>query len=176
MGTVEGDHFERLKCTSCSFVHYDSPKVRVTCLATFADKLLWIKRGPGYREGLWTQPGGFMEQGEQPEEAVIRELYEETQVKLIENSLELVAVASLPAMNQLNIVYRAKMLNGEFGTSFEAPEVGLFSEDDAPWDQHAYPGNEAMLRDFYIDHKCKNYRVYCSAYGKDGVKYRVSKS
>ena len=44
-------------------------------------EVLLIKRGRDPYRGTWALPGGFMEEGETGEEAVLRELYEETNLK-----------------------------------------------------------------------------------------------
>ena len=45
-----------------------------------AKKFLLIKRGMAPRKGTWGSPSGFIEFGETPEEACLRELKEETGV------------------------------------------------------------------------------------------------
>jgi mutator protein MutT len=45
-------------------------------------KLLLLQRRPEQRlSGLWTFPGGKVEEGEQPLQAAVRELYEETGIR-----------------------------------------------------------------------------------------------
>lgn len=44
--------------------------------------VLLIQRGQPPSEGLWTVPGGVIELGESPEEAVIREVFEECAVEV----------------------------------------------------------------------------------------------
>jgi len=46
------------------------------------DKVLLIKRGQEPGEGLWAIPGGFIDQGETIRECIIRELMEETKIKV----------------------------------------------------------------------------------------------
>ena len=75
------------RCAKCGRDGYHSPSVTVDAIATrnWDEKLelLMIKRGPEPPEwkGMWAFPGGFVDYGEDPEEAVIRELMEETGVK-----------------------------------------------------------------------------------------------
>ena len=74
------------RCEECGRDDYQNPSVTVDAVATRegADglELLMIKRGkePQEWEGMWAFPGGFVDYGEDPEDAVIRELLEETGV------------------------------------------------------------------------------------------------
>ena len=74
------------RCEECGRDDYQNPSVTVDAVATREGteglELLMIKRGkePQEWEGLWAFPGGFVDYGEDPEDAVIRELLEETGV------------------------------------------------------------------------------------------------
>lgn len=46
------------------------------------DQVLLIQRGQAPSKGKWTLPGGVIEVGESPEEALVREIDEECQVKI----------------------------------------------------------------------------------------------
>ena len=75
------------KCTECGRDGYRSPSVTVDAVAARETdnglELLMIERGanPAVWQGMWAFPGGFVDYGEDPEDAVIRELMEETGVK-----------------------------------------------------------------------------------------------
>lgn len=58
------------------------PKVGVGGLVIDKDKLLLIKRAYEPSSGLWSIPGGLLEVGEELEEAVAREIEEETGIKV----------------------------------------------------------------------------------------------
>ena len=72
------------RCEECGRDDYQNPSVTVDAVATREGteglELLMIKRGkePQEWEGMWAFPGGFVDYGEDPEDAVIRELLEET--------------------------------------------------------------------------------------------------
>ena len=74
------------RCEKCGRDDYQNPSVTVDAVATREGteglELLMIKRGkePHEWEGMWAFPGGFVDYGEDPEDAVIRELLEETGV------------------------------------------------------------------------------------------------
>lgn len=164
------DSRHRSLCECCGFVHYRSPQILVTCFATIDKRLLWIRRGTEPRSGFWTLPGGFMEEGELPEAAAARELFEETEGLVDAEKLELVAIGSLPEMNQVYLVYRGELLNTNIKTTFEASEVGLFEEHEVPWAKQAYPDLEKMLRRFYGDLQQSTFGVYSRFY-QDGIRH-----
>jgi len=56
------------------------PLVGVSALVLKDGKVLLVKRGMEPGKGLWSLPGGLVEVGERLEEAVLRELKEETGV------------------------------------------------------------------------------------------------
>ena len=58
------------------------PIVGVGVVILDADKVLLIKRGKPPRAGTWSLPGGAQESGETLKEAAIREIYEETNLKV----------------------------------------------------------------------------------------------
>ncbi|PID58090.1 hypothetical protein CSB45_05215 [candidate division KSB3 bacterium] len=51
------------------------------------DRLLLIKRGRPPAEGQWTLPGGVIEPGESPEEAIVREVREECGLDIVVEAL-----------------------------------------------------------------------------------------
>jgi 8-oxo-dGTP diphosphatase len=71
-------------CEVCGRDDYRNPAVTVDAVVLRqglnGEEVLLIKRGPLpiEWEGKWAFPGGFVDYGESPEVAVIRELYEET--------------------------------------------------------------------------------------------------
>ena len=66
-------------CCQCGVPIYDNP-VPAVCAVVCDDKgrILLVKRKVDPKKGEWCLPGGFMELGESPEAAVLRELVEET--------------------------------------------------------------------------------------------------
>ena len=63
-----------------------SPRV-VPCVGAVihdaAGRLLLIQRGHEPHRGLWSLPGGRIEAGESPEQAVVREVHEETGLDVV---------------------------------------------------------------------------------------------
>ena len=104
------------------------PRFAVTAGAVIADEggrvLLLrhvLRKGSG-----WGVPGGFLKPSEQPEQAVRRELREETGLEL--DSAELAFVRSLVSTRQVEIIFRCRMR----AAALEGLEKG-FEFDRAEW-------------------------------------------
>ena len=76
LGVIEGK--ERKFCSSCDFIDYKNPLPVAVAITVKGKKFLLIKRGLAPKKGTWGNPSGFIEVGETPEEASLRELKEET--------------------------------------------------------------------------------------------------
>ena len=56
--------------------------VHVDAIVRRGNEILIMKRAMGFMSGAWYLPGGGLEQGEQPDEAVRREIREETELEV----------------------------------------------------------------------------------------------
>jgi 8-oxo-dGTP diphosphatase len=63
---------------------YPRPAFTVDAAVVCNNEILLIQRKNNPYQGQWALPGGFMDMGETPEDAVLRELFEETNIKLEE--------------------------------------------------------------------------------------------
>lgn len=77
----------RPRCQQCGFIHFRDPKVAVIAFITFNEKLLLICRAVEPAKGKWALPGGYMDAGEMPEDALRRELEEEVGLSVRINGL-----------------------------------------------------------------------------------------
>lgn len=76
----------------------------------------------------WGIPGGFIENGEQPEAAVKRELFEETGLEL--KNVQMFRVRTIA--RHVEILFRAEAIGKAEVKSREIHEVGWFSPDRLP--------------------------------------------
>lgn len=140
-----GEDRERDVCLSCGTVHYQNPKIVVGTVCTFGDDRIVICRRaiePGY--GLWTIPAGYLELGETAEAGAMREAWEEARARIeIEG---LIAVYSVPRIGQVQLQYRARLLDGAIEAGLESLEVRLVGWDEIPWDGLAFPTVRWVLR------------------------------
>ena len=142
----DGDNRARMVCQDCGFIHYENPRIVVAAVATLGGQILLCRRAIGPREGYWTVPGGFMENDETTEEAATRETLEETGASIAVR--DLLAVYSLPHIGQVHMVYRAEMTAPRIEAGPESLEARLFTVDELPWDELAFPTNTWALRHF----------------------------
>jgi ADP-ribose pyrophosphatase YjhB (NUDIX family) len=133
----EGDDRDRHVCPSCGAVHYENPKIVVGSVCTFGDRLLLCRRAIPPRAGYWTIPAGYMELGESAEEGARREAWEEARARI---ELEgLLAVYSVRRINQVQLLYRARLLDALVEPGPESLEVGLVGWGEIPWGDLAFP-------------------------------------
>jgi len=77
---MEGDNL-RDYCAGCRSFFYENPLPVVSSILDSERKILLVKRGRAPFKGMWCLPTGFAETGETIEEAVLRELEEETGIR-----------------------------------------------------------------------------------------------
>ena len=144
-----GDTHPRHVCPACGTVHYQNPKMIVGTVPEWEDKILLCRRAIEPKHGLWTLPAGFMENGETTAQGAARETLEEANARV--EIASLYTLYNLPHINQVYLMFRAKLLDLDFGPGMESLEVELFEEKDIPWDQLAFRTVEATLRAYFHD-------------------------
>ena len=77
-------------------------------------------------------PGGFVARGEQPAEALRRELREEADIEL--DNLQLLFARTLGKVKQVEIYYRARAIGDPKPSSFEIKRAEWFPLNDLPPD------------------------------------------
>jgi ADP-ribose pyrophosphatase YjhB (NUDIX family) len=156
-----GDNRPRHVCPDCHTVHYQNPKMVVGCIPEWEDKILLCRRAIEPKYGLWTLPAGFMENGETAGEGAARETLEEAGARV--EILNLYSMISLPDINQVYLVFRAKLLHLDFTPGEESLEAGLFTESEIPWDKLAFRTIHHTLKQYYADRTESIYPLHVSA-------------
>ncbi len=145
----EGDSLPRFVCPSCQAIHYTNPKVVVGCLPEWEGKILMCKRAIEPRHGLWTLPAGFLEDNETTIEGAVRETLEEAGARV--EVAGLYTLFNLPSVNQVYVMYRARLLDLDFAPGTESLEVKLVDEAAVPWDRMAFEVIAQTLRLYWQD-------------------------
>lgn len=154
----EGDNLPRHICTSCQAIHYQNPKIVVGCIPEWEGRLLLCRRAIEPRYGLWTLPAGFMENDETTVEGAVRETMEEAGARVEVKGL--FAMLSLPHINQVYIMYRGELTEPVYSAGTESLEVGLFHENEIPWEKLAFSVIQETLKCYYADRARNKYRVH----------------
>ena len=147
----DGDNTPRNICAACGTIHYQNPKVVVGCLPEWDDQVLLCKRAIEPRLGWWTLPAGFLENGETVVAGAVRETLEEASARVDIGNLY--TMISLPQISQVYMVFRAQLLDLDFGPGPESLEVRLFREDEIPWEEMAFRTIGRTLRNYFLDRK-----------------------
>ena len=153
----DGDNRLRFVCNHCNTVHYQNPLVIVGILPEYKQQILLCKRAIEPQKGRWTLPAGFLENDESTLDGALRECAEEANASVVKP--ELYALYDIPYINQVYVFYRAELTNQDFGPSTESTEVALFSEENIPWDELAFPVVTAVLKSFMSDRKKDHFEV-----------------
>jgi ADP-ribose pyrophosphatase YjhB (NUDIX family) len=155
------DTLPRYVCDACGAIHYQNPKIVVGCLPVWDERVLLCRRAIEPRRGLWTLPAGFLENGETLQAGAMRETLEEANARV---ALEpLYALISLPQISQVYMMFRARLLDRDFGPGTESLEVCLFDEAEVPWEQIAFRTIGRTLRRFFLDRRLGTFGVHVSA-------------
>ncbi len=126
------------------------------CYCEFEDKILLLKRQVHKPYGnTWGVPGGKLERGETPRDAVIREVFEEVGVSVEDTDLEQIGQLYIrtAAADFIFHLFRKRFV------VFPKIELGLEEHQDSKWvtisEAHALPlisgGVESL--NYYLTHK-----------------------
>ncbi len=141
LSTKEAFGQERPVCPECGRIIFYDPKVAVICVVPRHDKVLMIRRGTDQGYGLWGLPGGYVDRGEIVEQAAIREVWEETGLKV--ELGKLIGLFSESGNPVIVAVFAASEIGGKLEPGPEALDVGFFPVHDLP--SLAFPRDQEVL-------------------------------
>lgn len=153
-----GDNRHRYVCDACGTIHYENPRMVVGCLPYWDDKVLLCRRAIEPRYGLWTLPAGFMENGETTAEGALRETLEEGGARVEID--DLYTLINVPDIDQVYLLFRARLLDLDFAAGEESLEVALFDEATIPWDQIAFRTVKKTLEHYFDDRRANHYPLH----------------
>lgn len=145
----EGDNRPRSVCGNCNTIHYLNPKIIVGCLPVWEGKVLLCKRSIEPRKGYWNVPAGFMEMGESVEAGACREVWEEAEAK-VEN-LHMHTIFTFTQFNHVYLQFVGDLVDGKFGVGEESLDSRLFSREEIPWEEIAFPSSKFALDKLFED-------------------------
>ena len=154
----DDDNRKRLVCPSCSYIHYENPKIIVGVLPYYNNKILLCQRSidPGY--GLWTIPSGFMECNESVEEGAKREAFEEVGITC--SDLNLFVIYSIPSISQVYMLFTSELGSDQFAVGPETLSAQFFLFNDLPWDDIAFSSVTFSLKKFIANFPSTDSKVF----------------
>lgn len=93
------------------------------------DKNILLVKSTYQRFHPWGLPGGSLEYGEHPEEAVIREVWEETGLNV---GVEKLLMVNSWTPDRVGMYYQCRITGGTFSPSDEVSEYAYFALEDLP--------------------------------------------
>jgi len=97
-------------------------------------------------------PGGFINKGEQPEQALRRELREEVDIEI--DDVKLLFARNLGKLKQVEIYYRARVIGEPKPSSFEIKQAQWFPVDDLP-SELSEDQRRLVARAIALNEKCQ---------------------
>jgi ADP-ribose pyrophosphatase YjhB (NUDIX family) len=150
----EGDNRPRYVCPQCHAIHYQNPKLVIGSIPVWEQdgelRILLCKRAIEPRHGYWTLPAGFMENEETTEQAAVRETEEEAGADI--ELGKLFTLLNVAHVHQVHLFYLARLRSLDFAPGEESLEVQLFTQQEIPWDDLAFPTVRTTLELFFADH------------------------
>jgi 8-oxo-dGTP diphosphatase len=124
------DDQPRSTCTNCSYVNWGDFSLGVGGVLWHNGKVLLVQRSNNPGKGMWTIPGGYVDQGESIGEAVIREIQEETGIKA--EPLSIIALRDRPGeKHNTYIIFLMRFLGGNLlGQADEVSNLGFFTIEE----------------------------------------------
>lgn len=141
-----GDGLARRACPACGWTFYDNPRPCVGALIVREGRVLLARRAREPFQGWWDIPGGFMEAGETPEEALAREVLEETGLRA--RSFRLLAIFpdtyGVEGVPTLNLHYVVETDEGEPSPQSDVAELRWFGPRELPREIAFANGRQAL--------------------------------
>lgn len=122
----------RRVCERCAHVHYVDPKLAVGVAVFREDRLLLVRRTMEPGRGRWSLPGGYLDIGEDPRGAAVREAAEEAGVKVEVGPVIDVFANPPDEGGAVFVLFAATWVAGEPAAGDDADAAGFFGREDLP--------------------------------------------
>lgn len=139
------DDVQRKVCSSseCDYLYWDNPVPVVAALVEYENNII-LARNAKWEKGLFSLISGYLEKGETPEHAVIREVKEE--LGLCGRIKDFIGHYSFFKKNQLILAYWV-VSSGELRTGEEIAETKIISKEQIK----SYPFGPLNLTEIIVE-------------------------
>lgn len=168
------DTVARYVCDKCQTIFYQNPRLVVGTLPRWDDAVLLCKRSIEPRQGFWTLPSGYLENGETVEEGAMRETEEEAGARV--SVVRLFSVYSLPHVNQVYLIFLSDLKDLDFEAGDESLEVRLFRQEEVPWEQIAFRAIQFTLKRYFQQEDTFDQVHLGAYYGKKMHSWRITEN
>ena len=145
----------RPACPACSFVQFSNPRVAVVVFLPQQDRILLVKRKFPPEQGAWARAAGFVDLGEPPEAAAVREVREETGLEVVVEGL--LDLGYDEANQVIFILYRARAVGGTLAAADDVDEARWFGRDELP--ALAFQSTRKAVADWLAAGSCAGERL-----------------
>lgn len=131
---IEIEGKQRKHCEQCNYIYWGECSIGVGGVLLKDSKGLIVQRANNPGKGRWTIPGGYVEQDEKIEDAIVRELREET--GLITEAVSVLAVRDRPQdlpglKHDIYIVFLLRYVSGELKPDlFEVSQANFYTPEE----------------------------------------------
>jgi ADP-ribose pyrophosphatase YjhB (NUDIX family) len=120
-------------CPQCGWIYFSDPKVAAAVLVESNERVLLVRRANEPFRGFWTLPAGFVNGGEDPAGAAMRECLEETGLTVrILRVLDVIFGLEHERGADFVIVYLAEVVSGELSPADDADAAEWFARNNLP--------------------------------------------
>jgi ADP-ribose pyrophosphatase YjhB (NUDIX family) len=134
-------------CEQCGFIHFNDPKVAAVVFVTQEGKVLLIRRSVDPQKGKWALPAGYIDYGEDPREAALREVMEETGLTV--RITRLIDVLGNKPSDEggasIVILFEAEVVGGSLCAQDDAEQAAFFAPHEVPLDEIAFESTSLLL-------------------------------
>lgn len=137
----------RRTCPDCGFIHFRDPKVAAVVFIVEDGKVLLVKRSVDPQSGKWALPAGYIDYGEDPREAAIREVAEETGLQVtITRIIDILGPDRSPnAKASIILLFEARVEGGVLVPQDDVEDAVFFLPEDVPFHSIAFESTHHQL-------------------------------
>lgn len=150
LGLREDGLLQRLACEQCGWIYYRNPVAAAGGVILRDGRVCLVRRSIQPRLGDWTLPAGFVEYDETPHDCAVREIQEETGLRVrIDGVHGVYEGFDDPRHRVVLVLYRTRETElKEPVAGDDADDVGFFAPDDVPANI-AFRAHRRALQDLF---------------------------